>query len=216
MLARLVLLTSVAVGNGLPACVEHPLETWITPSHVMSGNPRKVLTTVAQQHGICLGIEGAAGLPASVSIPAGPVTFGGLLHGIAPGYLITLRERVVALRDRPHAARTWLDYPLDFSTSRRLDAQLLVHILLPGTLLAKADRKNGGIAGDFRPSHEELGPYHFTKTPIRAILAQLLRDSIKGGMWFVPGEYPLSPVAPTSICELVLYSEPIANAPARF
>jgi len=216
VLARFVLLMGSVVSSGLSACVDHPLEIWTKPPHVTGGNTLAVLIAVAQPHGICLGIEGTVALQASISIPTEVVTFGSLLRLMAPNYRITVNKGVVLLRDQPHTVRTWLDYPLDFSTGRRLDAQLLVHVLLPGTLLADADPKQGGIAGDFHPGHEELGPYNFTKTPIRAILNHFLRDSTQGGIWFVRGVYPLNPVVPVNICELILYSEPLPNVPARF
>jgi hypothetical protein len=211
-----MLLIGVVVSHGLSACVDHPLETRIEPSHSMGGNTLEVLIALAQRHGICLGIEGTVGLRPAITVSAEPVTFGGLLPSMAPRHRITVSKRVIIIRDQPRTTRTWLDYPLDFSTGRRLDAQLLVNVLLPGALLARAGPKARGIAGDFRPGHEELGPYHFTKTPVRAILNQFLRDSIQGGMWFVRGVYPLNPVAPVNLCELVLYSEPLANVPARF
>ena len=211
-----MLLISAAASSGLAACVDHPLETWIKPSHVMGGNTLSVVITAAQVHRICLGIEGTVGLRASISIPAEPVTFGSLLRLMAPRHSITVDKSVVLIRDQPHTVRTWLDYPLDFSTGRPLEAQLLVHVLLPGTLLAHVDPKKGGIAGDYRPGHEDLGPYNFTKTPIRAVLNQFLRDSTLGGMWFVRGVYPLNLVVPANICELVLYSEPLPHVSTRF
>lgn len=211
MLARLTLLIGAVVSSGLSACVDHPLETWIKPPRVMGRNTLAVLITVAQQYRICLGIEGTVGLRANVSIPTEPVTFGGLLRLMAPLHRITLSRGVVLVRDRPHTARTWLDYPLNFSTDRRWDAQLLVHFQLPCALLAQADPGKRGIAGDVLGTHEQLGPYNFAKTPIRAILNQFLRDSRQGGMWLVRGVYPLNPVVPVNIWELVLYSEQLKN-----
>ena len=220
MLTRLTLLIGAVVSTGLAACVAPPLETLIKPPRAMPGNALAVLLTHAQQHRICLGIEGTVGLRANFSIPSEPATFGALLRLLAPLHHITVSRGVVLIRDRPYTARTWLDYPLDFSTDRRWDAQLLVHFLLPCALLAQADPAKRGIVGDVLGIHEELGPYHFAKTPIRAILSQFLRDSRQGGMWLVRGVYPLNPVVPANIGHLVLYSEPLkinlANTADRF
>jgi len=204
-----MLLLSAAVSSGVSACVDHALETPITRSAVTGGSTMAVLVTIAQQQRICVGIEGTVGLRPSIPIPPDPVTFGGLLHLVAPGYRITVSNRVVLLRDRPHTVRTWLDYPLDFSTDRRWDAQLLVHFQLPCALLAQAATGKRGIAGNVLGTHEELGPYHFVKTPIRAILSQFLRDSRRGGMWAVRGVYPLNTVVPANIADLFLYSDPL-------
>lgn len=143
MLARPMLLSSAVVSTGLQACVDHPLEAVIKPPRAMGGNTLAVLITIAQQHRICLGIEGTVGLRANVSSPTEPATFGSLLHLMAPLHKITVNRGVVLIRDRPHTARTWLNYPLDFTTDRRWDAQILVHFLLPCALLAQANPGKG-------------------------------------------------------------------------
>lgn len=220
MLVRLIPLISIMVSSGISACVDHPLQARITPPRTSGGNALALLMTVAQQHHICLGVEGRVGIRSNLRIPSDPTTFGGLLRLVAPLHRITTSQKVVLMRDRPDTVRTWLDYPLDFSTDRPWDAQLLTHFYLPCALIAQVDRGKHGIAGDVLGAHEELGPYNFRKTPIRAILNQFLRDSKHGGMWVVGGVYPLNPVVPANIWDLFLYSEPLkinlANAAGRF
>ena len=190
-------------------CADKPLAVRVQQIEFREVTRLTALVTVAQRYHICLGIEGARQLWDKLTVHMEDVPFSEFLRTVAPSAAIHVDHGIVHLRGRPAGVRTWLDFPMDFSTEKNLDILLVSNFLLRGSFLAQAVPGSGGMLGDVLGQHEEVGPYNLHHMPVRAILDRLVLDSAGGAAWFVRDIFPLRGKPRANMWDLMLYSQPL-------